>query len=517
MKPSPFKALWVGKPAFDREAKPGEIALILALLVVGIGYRASEFLSYSLWLDEAWVGVGAQTKTFEDFLLGLGSTPILFSVSIRLSLAFFQHPELGARFLPLAFSIMALVLAFRLGKEVQGTLGGLLALSLVALQPAFIDYAKQLKHYSADMALALAIVWLGLRFLADRSKRNAWALAVVATLAPGYSHTAMFINLALVAALALDAWLLRHRRVTVSVVSICAPIVVSSIGFFLFAQRYANEPLRLYWQGHYLPGHLVELFTATLDRTLHLLSPGPGFGRLLLLAILWALLLLLRQKRFAAVALVTLVFLESVGAAVVQRYPFGDPRTGHYLTALLLTFAGAGLGSLFSSLKGCMRPFAMAGLIALTIWWGSKIPWDTLGQFKPIEQAAPLIRHIEVNREPSDFVVVYYSSIYVFAYYSSESWSLGPANITIGFQVHFDNPQVIVLPAHRGDNTKYDDEILHIAAQAGPRRIWFLMSHIFGDEASYLSDGFARIGRIEQTLQYPNATLLLIIPNSGSY
>ena len=146
-----------------RKISSAQLILVLSLLGIGTAYRTHQLLDYSLWLDESWVAIGTQTKTLEEFLLALSHSPVLFALLIRLAFEVFRHPELGARFLPFAFSVIALALAFRLGKALQGTLGGLIALALVAVHSDFIDQAKKLKQYSLDAALALAISWLNLR------------------------------------------------------------------------------------------------------------------------------------------------------------------------------------------------------------------------------------------------------------------------------------------------------------------------------------------------------------------
>jgi hypothetical protein len=177
-----------------------------------------------------------------------------------------------------------------------------------------------------------------------------------------------------------------------------------------------------------------------------------------------------------------------------------------------LTASGAGLGYVLSIAgQRISRWLALVCLLVLAVWWGTKVPWGTLGHFAPIEQTGPLIQYIDAHRRQDDVVVVYYSSVYPFAYYSSEPWTLVPNFFnTIGFAPRFDNPHIVLLAGHRGDNSQYDDEVLRIGAVAGSGRIWVLMSHIYGDEASYLTDAFSRMGTVEQELQQPNAILLLI-------
>lgn len=481
------------------------------ILLVATGLRVYEIASYSLWLDEAWVGLSSHARTLSDFFTSLSSTPVLFAATTRLFQAVFRQPELGARFFPFICSILTLVLTFRLAKQLQGALGGSIALTLIAFHPVFIHYAKQLKQYSADTAIALAIVWLGLRFLTAPWKRSPWPLVVVATLAPGFSYTALFVNAALVITLGVHA-LAKPLRDSRRYVAMCLPISVSSLVFFLFAQRYINPSLATYWQGSYLPRHPITMLSTALSRLVPLFSLGPTLGEIMLLAVVVSVIVPARRKTIAPLILLGVVLVAAVGAAVADRYPFGDPRTSLYLIALLIAAAGAGLGHAFTALgQRISWRLVPVGLLVLAAWWGSTIPWHTLSRFEPVEEIGPLVQYLDSHREPHDVIVVYYASMYQFAYYSSEPWTAQPTPlITVGFVPRFLDPNIVILPDHRGHDPEYDSTVRRVAALAGQHQIWVVMSHIYGDEASYLACAFAQVGRIQTNIVKPNADLFLV-------
>jgi hypothetical protein len=490
----------------------GEIALAGALVLVGAGFRLRDAVGHSLWLDEAWVGVAARAASLHQFVLGISVTPVLFLVATRLALGFFGQPEVGARFLPLAFAILTLPLAYRLGRELQGMMGGLLATLLVVAQPEFVDYAKQLKEYSADTAATLAIVWLGLRWLRRPSRANSWALTLVAALAPGFAHPALLVNGALLGALAIAAWQRRSREAWRSLLRVATPIAAASLGFWLFAERYTNPALYQYWAGAFLPLAPAALPLA-FSRTLALLSPGPVLARVLAAVALGTAVALAVQRRFAALTLVALLPVEAIVAAMLGRYPFGDARTGSYLTVLLLVAAGAGIGHLAGRLGRQSRPMAGLVVLGLVLWWGAKVPVATLGVFGPREDVGPLIRYQVAHRQPGDLVAVYYASIFAYAYYGDEPYQLVPiAGDTIGFTLDFDRPDVALILPHRGQDAAYDAEVRQIVARAGAGRIWLVLSHIYGDEGTYLPDQFARTDRLVQRWTAPNAELVLLAP-----
>jgi hypothetical protein len=141
---------------------------------------------HGFWNDEAWV------------LLPLAGAP--------------APPEVALRLLPLGFGLATPWLAWRLGARLAGhALGGLGALVLVAFDPNGIAWSQQLKHYTAEAALAL---WA---FLAAdavvRRGRNAdiAMLALVLTLGVTVSNAQLLLAPPLVAALLGEA-LMRPDR-----------------------------------------------------------------------------------------------------------------------------------------------------------------------------------------------------------------------------------------------------------------------------------------------------------------
>ncbi|MBI3977100.1 MAG: hypothetical protein HY331_02835 [Chloroflexi bacterium] len=311
-----------------------------------------------------------------------------------------------------------------------------------------------------------------------------------------------------VAALGLDALRCRRGEALQRAVQVGVPVGLASLGFFLFAQRYANEALRQVWQPFFLPALPLDALRIAVARTGHLLSPDPWLGWLLAIGVCWAGAMLVHRRRPAAVVVLGAVLLASIGAAMAQRYPFGEARTGHYLAALLAAFAGAGLGSIFSAAARASRPLAALGLAGLAIWWGSSIPWSGLGRFVPVEHVAPLVELLEASREPADVVALHYMTVYAYAYYSPEPWALAPS--PTGFDVRFRNPRVMAFAWHRGDNAKYDEEARQMLERAGTGRIWFLASHAGGDEEQYMVDRLAGRGAVVGAWQQPGASLRLI-------
>jgi predicted membrane-bound mannosyltransferase len=130
------------------------VAVVVAL--AGVVYRLHQFGRFGFWNDEAWVAISTRVSDPSQFLLALSSSPLAWTLALR-PLALLPDPETSLRLLPLAFGLATMWLAWRLGCRLAGDpLGGLCALALVAFDPVSIQYAKQLKQYSAEAFVTLA-------------------------------------------------------------------------------------------------------------------------------------------------------------------------------------------------------------------------------------------------------------------------------------------------------------------------------------------------------------------------
>src|SRR5262249_37830527 len=107
---------------------------------------------------------------------------------VRASVTLLGRNEVAVRLPAALFAIAAVVIAWRLGRAVLGPGGGRLAAAIVGLLPIPVYYGKELKPYSAELFLTLAIAALVLQVHRRPRAGAGWA-GLVASVAIGTGLT----------------------------------------------------------------------------------------------------------------------------------------------------------------------------------------------------------------------------------------------------------------------------------------------------------------------------------------
>ncbi len=142
------------------------------LLVVALVLRLERIGEADLWLDEAFTWERAtQMESAWETATCVTTHPPLTRLGVRLTSHLFGDSPAALRILPLLASLACLpLLGLVLWHAGLGRLTILVALALLALNPAAVDLANWVRHYSLAMALAL---WLTLVFLSLMRKPSA--------------------------------------------------------------------------------------------------------------------------------------------------------------------------------------------------------------------------------------------------------------------------------------------------------------------------------------------------------
>jgi hypothetical protein len=342
-----------------------------AAALVGAAFRLAGFGRHGFWNDEAWVAIASRVEGVQQFLLALGVTPITWGAMLLPLAGAPAPPEVALRLLPLGFGLATLWLAWRLGARLAGhALGGLGALVLVAFDPTGIAWSQQLKHYTAEAALAL---WA---FLAAdavvRRGRNAdfAVLALVLTLGVTVSIAQLLLAPPLVAAL-LGESLMRPDRALLGRIALAGSAVAlwDLAWFTLVIHPWVTPALREFWRGHYAPLDSASALGAFVCRSgARLLAPALGSDGVLLALGALAVLLTTHRARWAAVAMVLLV-VELAAISGAGMFPLDVPRTALFATTLLLVATGAAAALLvaWSWTRPSLRPLAVTVAVAFVL------------------------------------------------------------------------------------------------------------------------------------------------------
>ena len=143
----------------------------LALTLAGLVLRLRQYLiNRSLWLDEAMLANNIVNRSFAGLFQPLDNNQgapvgfLLLQKTVTLALG---DSEYALRLLPFLAGILSLALMFALTRKVAGAFAGNLALALFAFSPALIYYTSEVKQYSSDVAIALALCLLCLKYAQD--------------------------------------------------------------------------------------------------------------------------------------------------------------------------------------------------------------------------------------------------------------------------------------------------------------------------------------------------------------
>lgn len=164
--------------------------ITVAVACYGVLMRCSG-LGRSLWLDEAWVANSVAAPSLRGMFYyntWLQSSPPLFLLPVRASVALFGPSNAVFRALPLLMGILALLSLFLLVARILSRPFALLAWTLLVLSPAAIDYSRELKQYSSELAASATILLVCTLYIENATVRRFWLLVatVVAGLLIGY-------------------------------------------------------------------------------------------------------------------------------------------------------------------------------------------------------------------------------------------------------------------------------------------------------------------------------------------
>lgn len=384
-------------------------AVAYALMVAGAAVRVEQFLSRrSLWLDEAMLANNIVGRGYGRLLLQKladnQAAPPGFLWLERLATQVLGRNEYALRIVPLAAGVAVLPLLWLLARRTVGDAAAAGAVAFVALSPAAVRYSTEVKQYSSDAFVVLAVLaaawWASERF----DTRRAVLFAGVSCLAVWMSHPAWF-------AVAVGGLLLLRTRRWRELAVAGTPVVAAAAAAYLLNLRVArdNGALDSYWASGF-PDHRGRL--RFLVRASWSILDDPG------------------QLRPRALALALVV----VGGVALWRHV---PRLGLLIggTAALALLAGAArvfpvrgrlvlfvipmLGVVMAA-GLAFRPLrAMTGLgLAILLVAPAGDVVDVARHPPALVEGRQAIEFVARHRQPGDLVYVHSTAAPVFDFYA---------------------------------------------------------------------------------------------------
>lgn len=389
----------------------------------------------SLWLDEALIASSILSRDLAALAdpLDYGQTaPYGFLALVRGVVSVLGTSEHALRLVPLLAGLGALGLFPATARRYVSAPARTVALALFALAPFLVYYSSELKQYSMDVLVAVAVLWMaaGLR---DGTLRPAAAAAIGAA-AVWLAQPAIFMLAGAGLALAGTAVLRRDAPQLRVLVPLGGVWLASFAGAYAVARRSladpeymasfwrAGFPPRLPWSGSdwlWLPERLFRIFREPLgvmgDGPLPLLGTLQGVAGVVALAAgaAW-----MARKRSLRLALLMLPLLLVLAAAGARLYPFAanyqsSGRVLMFLIPSLVLVIGEGTARL-----GRLRPgggFAAAGVVVLLLL--PSLAYAAAGVPHVRAEVKPLLEYAAEERQPGDPLYVYYNAAPQAAYY----------------------------------------------------------------------------------------------------
>jgi hypothetical protein len=135
------------------------------IIAIGVAFyglvQRSSGLGRSLWLDEAWVAnsvTAPSLKAMFYYDAWLQTSPPLFLLLVRSVVSHLGPSNTVFRLIPFLMGIVALVSMLVFALRTLSRQYALLAWTLLALSPVAVDYSKELKQYSSELAVSSTIL-----------------------------------------------------------------------------------------------------------------------------------------------------------------------------------------------------------------------------------------------------------------------------------------------------------------------------------------------------------------------
>ena len=161
--------------------------IVAALVVLAIALRTPN-LGRAFWIDEGIsVGIASHPVRQIPGLLRRDGSPPLFYVVLHFWMRVFGSSPLATHLLSLLVSLVAIPLAYWVGRDLFDRRAGLAAAALMATNPFLGWYSSETRMYPIVVVLALAGVALAVRAVRDRSRGDGVG-AVLVFAALLYTH-----------------------------------------------------------------------------------------------------------------------------------------------------------------------------------------------------------------------------------------------------------------------------------------------------------------------------------------
>jgi uncharacterized membrane protein len=480
----------------------------LTLVLAGFILRLRQYLvNRSLWLDEAMLTNNILSRTFAGLFQPLSDhqgAPVGFLLLQKTITLTFGDSEYALRLLPLLAGILSLAAMFALARKVATPFAGSLALALFAFSPALIYYTSEVKQYSSDVAIALGLCLLYLKYGQSEIKlKDAAFLSLAGIIAVWFSHPALFVLGGLGLALFISAVRARdaHKIITLLLIAAAWSLSLGALYFVNLRQLASHQFFQDFWREGFLPRALPDALTwlthslyAPFADLLGLRTPYLVTAFLFFMGLVG---LSRRLPRFGLFLL--LVFFLALFASFLTLYPFAGRMLLFLAPALTLLLAEGteAVAALFERPRWLAWTVRLA-LAGILLFGPLTLASENFAAPKMREHIRPTMETLRDFRKDGDLIYVYYWAEHAVRFYAPK-YGFAMSDFILGAD-HHDQPEAYCA---------------ELDALGGHARVWFLFSHIYenGDfnERDFILEYLDSIGKLSRTYRAPGTSVYLYL------
>jgi len=450
----------------NRIVEIGSIAFIAIGIILAL---FNFFYNRSLWVDEAMLSLNIVDRSFLELLEPLDMAqvaPIGFLWVEKVFTLIFGDHDWALRIFPLMAFLASIPLFFDLNlKATNARTFAFISTALFSLSTYLIKYASEVKQYSVDVLVCVAILWSALYFLKNRSRSSAVYLALIGAVSVWFSNVSIIVLFAAGLYVFFQIFLRDRNKIGSAILPILAWVVSFGVYYPLFIMDHPTREIMVtFWaeQGAFIESNIfsASFYTSVGHKVYELarlMSFGP-FSFVPIIVMLSGILSLIVFGKYRLLYLAVFPILVHFGLSYLSLYPF-HIRTILYLSPLVVVLYVAGFYYIFDFIQKRFPRLPSALLLLPFLLQLYPIYLTTPAE---LEEVKVTMSFMNEHVDPSDQIYVYFGSTPPFDFYKEQYPNINS------------NAQIIYGELNREDWSAHDDQLRRIEGD-----VWVLFSHVY--------------------------------------
>lgn len=455
---------------------PSANLLLWSIAAAGAVLRIARWWHWrALWLDEIYLANsivhrslgGLLFKPLEDWQ----AAPAGFLTMVYAFAHIFGEGERSLRVTSLIFGLISLPLMLAVSRRILGKGGAVIAMAAFNFLGPLIYYSNELKPYSCDVAVSLAITLAILRWMENPTRRRTLVAALTGAAGTFFSFPAIFVLCAA------GIWIIWNRRESGRIAQLAAIgaawAAAFGINYLVFLRAFthgeAHPHLVQYWvaQNAFMPPELLG-GASWIFASLSNIAASPGgmwlsFPDAAAIGLIIGTVVALHRRGYLLLILAPLPLV--LAASALRQYPFAD-RLAIFFVPQYLLLIGAAVEALWTTLPAKAAAATIAGLIIVP---SADRAWELLIHPPGREESLPIFQWVAQRYRSGDEVYLSRFGEKSFDYYEPEThW---PLNLRQAGVLH-------VQPGPIDPWQILDD----VKTMSGHRRVWVILIHDVGGD-----------------------------------